>query len=1162
MAVVAMEEKVVELRPVRLLISMTLMMISAALALYAQNTAQINGTVTDPSGAVVTTATVMAVNESTGIQATAKTNGNGAYSVPLLQPGTYRVKIEAPGFKTVERSPVTLVVAQTAQLNFGLELGTSSQSVSVTDTAPLLDTSSGAIGGVVTPEKVENLPMLGRNSNALMTLVPGVRATRATTVNPVLESHYQFFSINGSRPNQSQFMLDGGNNTNLTFNGPEYSPQVEEVQEFRIQTSNFSAEYANSGGGVINVASKGGTNEFHGSLFEYFRNDVLAANDFFSNRSGKARPMLRYNQFGGTVGGPIIKNRTFFFFAYEGLREEVPTVVTTSVPTALQRMGNFSQTYGSNGQLVSIYDPTTTRTDPANPGAYLRTQFPNNIIPANRLDPVAMNIESYYPAPTSAGDPNTHLNNFIFSGPSTRYTDDFSGRVDHQLNATTTLMGRFSRSNLSNWTNPATFGSGNIASPGYVTKPQHHPYALGKVTKTFSPTLFGEFVFSWARWYYESFGLSNGFDPTSLGFPASLAANSPALGFPSISPGEMSGLGSYYNEHDVSDRYEGKANMSKMFGKHTIKFGGMYGYGKYTTRVFDNSTGAYSFSTAFTQGPNPLVSSPTAGFGYASFLLGAMSGGTQNVTDINADYHAPYYGAYLQDDYKITSRLTLNLGLRWEFESPRIEALNRASNFDYNDASVLSNGTGVRGGLLFPGVNGVSQNNWNPNWKNFAPRFGFAYALNNSTVFRGGYGIFYSNSWGNGRNSNAMPQMGFVCSTTSPATLNNGLTPYATLSNPFPSGFCNATGSADGLLTNLGQTLYVLDRNAPQPYVQTWNFDIQRTLPGSVLIDAAYSGSRGVHLMGILERDQLNPAYFSLGSQLNSQVANPFYGAITQGSLAAPQIALGQSLLPYPQFLGVSTRNANYGESSYNALLVRAERRLAKGFSISAAYTLSKELDDMVPTVQGFPGESFAGGGLQNFYDLHNERALVSWDTPQTLVISYVYELPFGVGKAFANRGGLLDKIVGGWQVNGNTTFQSGFPLQITGGSSSGSLAGTQRPNWNGKNPTLSGAVTDRLFQYFDTSDFSFNAPFTFGNAPRLMPNLRSAGIDNFDISLFKNTRVGDRFQVQFRAEAFNVFNRVQFDVPNTNINSTAFGVISNQQNVPRNIQLGLRLLF
>ena len=379
---------------------------------------------------------------------------------------------------------------------------------------------------------------------------------------------------------------------------------------------------------------------------------------------------------------------------------------------------------------------------------------------------------------------------------------------------------------------------------------------------------------------------------------------------------------------------------------------------------------------------------------------------------------------------------------------------------------------------------------------------------------------------------------------------------------PFPTGFCSATGSKAGLLTNLGQALFILDRNAPQPYVQTWNFDIQRRLPWHTLRDIAYSGSRGIHLMGILEWDQLAPQYLGLGARLNSQVPNPYYGVITQGQLATPTITLGQSLRPYPQFLGVSSRNANYGNSSYNAMLLRVERRLSKGFSILAAYTWSKEIDNMIPSVNGFPGESFAGSAPQNYYNLGNERALASWDTPQTLVISYVYELPFGPGKSFFNQGGALGKLIGGWQINGNTTFQTGPPLQIKGGTGSGTFAGTQRPDWNGQNPSLSGSVSNRLSQYFTTSDFSFNAPFTFGTTPRLMPNLRGPGVDNFDVSLFKNTDLTEKLKLQFRAEAFNVFNRVQFGIPNVNINSNAFGVISSQQNSPRNLQLGLRLLF
>ena len=463
---------------------------------------------------------------------------------------------------------------------------------------------------------------------------------------------------------------------------------------------------------------------------------------------------------------------------------------------------------------------------------------------------------------------------------------------------------------------------------------------------------------------------------------------------------------------------------------------------------------------------------------------------------------------------------------------------------------------------MFPGIGGVSTGNWDSHPVNFAPRFGFAYNLKDATMFRGGYGIFYSNSWGNGRNNNAMPQTGFTCSTPVANTLDNGLTPYAVLSNPFPTGFCTATGSSAGLLTNLGQSLYFLDRNAHQPYVQTWNFDIQRKLPWNTVGEVAYSGSHGIHLMGIQEWDQLAPQYMSLGSQLNSSVTNPFYGIIQQGALSTPTITLGQLLRPYPQFLGVSSRNANYGNSIYHALLARVEHRMSNGMSIMAAYTLSKEIDDMIPSVNGFPGESFSGAPPQNFYNLRGERALASWDTPQTLVLSYVYEFPIGPGKPLFNQGGLVGKIIGGWQINGNTTFQSGFPLQVTGGNNNGTNAGTGRPNWDGTKPTLSGAVQDRLLKYFNTAAFSFNAPFAFGNTPRMMPDLRSPGVNNFDVSLFKNTRIHERYQLQFRAESFNTFNRVQFGVPNSSINSTAFGVISSQQNSPRNLQLGLRLLF
>ena len=339
--------------------------------LHAQVTAQIAGTISDSQNAVVVGASVVVTSEETGIARTAITNALGSYTVPFLQPGSYKVDVSAPGFRSASRGSIHLQVAQTATIDFNLKIGSNVETVQVSDAPPLLDVSNDAIGGVVEPAQVENLPMLGRNSNALMVLEPGVVSTRQTTDNPVLESHYQFFSINGSRPDQSKFTLDGGNDTNLAFNGPEYTPQVEEVQEYRIETSNFGAETGNAAGGIINIATKAGTNEFHGSLFEYLRNDDFSANDFFSNRAGSPRPMLRYNQFGGTIGGPIIRKRLFFFFAYEGLRQKTPDVVTTSVPTDLERSGDFSQLYNSAGQLITIYDPATTVPDPNNPGQYI-----------------------------------------------------------------------------------------------------------------------------------------------------------------------------------------------------------------------------------------------------------------------------------------------------------------------------------------------------------------------------------------------------------------------------------------------------------------------------------------------------------------------------------------------------------------------------------------------------------------------------------------------------------------------------------------------------------------------------------------------------------------------------------------------------------------------
>jgi hypothetical protein len=431
-------------------------------------------------------------------------------------------------------------------------------------------------------------------------------------------------------------------------------------------------------------------------------------------------------------------------------------------------------------------------------------------------------------------------------------------------------------------------------------------------------------------------------------------------------------------------------------------------------------------------------------------------------------------------------------------------------------------------------------------------------------VIRTGFGIFYGNSYGGAANYNQLANFGFACSTPVNASIDGGLTPAASYSDPFPNGFCTQNTSSLGLLSNLGENIAAVNRDHQVPKTVSWSFDIQQKLPKDVLFNVTYAGNRGLNLIGFRELNQLAPEHLALGTQLNASVPNPFYGVIKIGPLSAPTITRGQLLRPYPQFQTVTGAIDTYGASTYHALYVKMERRFANGFSLLGSYTYSKIIDDVVGGQTGFAGEGFVRGDLQNFYNTRGERSVASYNTPQTLVISYVYELPFGPGKALANQGGALGAIVGGWQVNGSTLFQSGSPLQVTGGNSNGSMAGTGRPNWNGQNPTISGQdmSNEGRVRYFDTSAFSLNAPFTFGNAPRIMPNLYGPGAANFDISLFKNAKIRERYRLQFRAEAFNAFNRVQFGNPNTTITSPQFGRITTQANLPRDFQLALRLLF
>ncbi|MCY4597468.1 MAG: TonB-dependent receptor [Bryobacterales bacterium] len=1126
----------------------------------AQATSQIEGTITDQTGAVVPSADISLENEETGIRRQTESGEDGSYLFPLLDPGRYRIVVRAEGFNPIGRTGLQLQVAQSATIDFAVSVGTVEEVVNVTETAPLLDTSSNAIGGVVTVEKIDNLPAKGRNPYTFMMLMPGVRITRNTTNSPAISSHWQFFSINGSRPGENAFLLDGGNNSNVGFNSPNYTPQMEAVMELKVQTNNYGAEHANATGGVINVVTKGGTNQFHGSAYEFLRNDKLSANNFFLNRAGRERTALRYNQFGGTVGGPIARNKTFFFFGLESLRIKNPWAFTGTVPTSLQRQGDFSETRDAQAQMIGVFDPLTTREDASNPGAWLRDQFQGNAVPAARFNPVALTASEFYPAPNQAGDANTGNNNYFASRARPNSKNDYSIRADHDLNPETRLMGRYSGSFVNNET-PNEFGVGNVASAQNQFFDQEHSSQVVKLTKMFSPSMFGEFVASGNRFNFLRDAIGNDFDVRELGFPGYLADSSRAQGFPRLAPAGMSALGQTRFVQHAYHRAELKANFTKISGNHTWKFGGLAMGAWLNVRLDIFSTGTYSFGAAFTR-DDPLRASPSSGLGFATFLLG-LPGGTHNPTELHASALNKYVGFYVQDEYRATSRLTLNFGLRYDYETPRTERRNESGNFDFSTPSTLSNGTVINGGVIFPGVDGLPRGHWERDLDNFGPRFGFAYRLANDTVFRGGYGVFFGNSWGSGVNGTGIPQPGFTCSTPVTSSFDGGITPAPglSLSNPFPDGFCAAPRSSLGLLTDLGVGVRFVGRQHPNPYSQHWNFDIQQRLPGDVLWQVGYAGSRAIDIIGTWEWNTLDPQHMSLGSQLNQRVPNPFFGIIERGGLSGPTITRGQSLRPYPQFTGVSDRDAPNGSGIYHSLVTKIERRFAQGFSVVGSYTWSKNIDDSRASRTGFPGDSFVSGALMNYWNRKGERALAVYDTPHILTAGWVFELPFGAGRRFLDRPGALDKILGGWQLNGTYNYTSGAPLAIGGGNTNGAFTGT-RPDWNGQNASLSTNHSKRLDRWFDTSNFSRNEPFTFGNAPRVMPNLRGDSDNSFSISMFKNLKIAERVNLQIRAEAFNAFNRPQFGNPVTSINSTAFGVVRAQSNPPRDVQLALKLLF
>ncbi len=1106
---------------------------------FAQSfTGSILGTVRDSSGAFVPGAAVTVVNAGTNARTQVRSDDSGNYSTQMLQPGLYKVEAAAPGFKRYLQEGVTLQVQQQARVDITLTVGEVTESVMITSNAALLETTSSTIGKVVDNQRIVNLPLNTRNVYALVFLTPGVSGTVGNNYGEMR------YSVNGARARMMDTLIDGVSASHATvtgFSGISVFPSVDAIEEFKVMGANYPAEYGRSMGSVLNVIFKAGSNQIHGSAYEFLRNSVLDANNFFDNRRGAPLSSFKRSQHGGTFSGPIKRNKTFFMTSYEGLRERRAATTIFTVPTALERAGNFSRTFAANGNLIQVYNPFSTRSNGT--GGFVRDPLAGNLIPLDRMDPVAVNALKYFPLPNTPGNATTNQNNFANQGSAGTNLDQWDVRIDHNITERQRFFARYSR-RFTESVPAAFFPKETTIAEGRVIESDSVHGAVADYTNTISPTMIFNARLGLARTLYVYANQGLGFSPSTLGFPKSIDQILDVQMFPRIAPSGYVSLGGNGNRYNAFNSNTALANLTKISGKHTMKAGFEGRLHRVNVAEFDNQ-GVFGFSATMTQGPNPNAASATAGNSLASMLFGTGSSGNNLIQNFKNVSTQNYYVAwYFQDDWRITNKLTLNLGVRYDFDTPRTERFNRTNYFDPAIASPLGNG--ARGGLVFVGVNGADRHQYIWDLNNFAPRIGLAYQVDRKTVLRAGYGNVYGQS-----HQAAHGTIGTTGWRLDNLWVNSldGVTPYNLLRDPYPSGFRPLPGAADGLLTGTGGDLEAVIRETPSPLAMQWNFTLQRELPGQMVLESAYVGTRGLQLHSGVALNQLTPDKLALGSQLNQLVDNPFFGKISSGALAAQKVSRGQLLRPFPQFAAIGIVNVAGASSSYHSWQSTISKRFSKGLTFEGSYTWSKLIEN--------------GTSHQNSYDILASRGLSDLDIAHRLVFSWVYQLPFGRGRQFGsgvNR--LTDTLLGGWQVNGFANFQNGTPLSISASNTAGLFGSNTRPNNNGTSAKLSGKVDERLNAYFDRSVFSQPAPFTFGNLGVRLPDVRNDGVRNFDISLFKDFKIVERLRVQLRSEFLNAFNTPRFGSPNTSVTSSSFGVISSQANAPRQIQFGLKILW
>jgi len=1128
----------------------------------------ITGTVHDPSGAVLPGVTIKSTNTATSTQRNTTTDTNGDYRFVDLIPGNYRLDFEIASFKHLSRPNVRVEVQSIARIDAVLEIGSTSSTVEVNEAPPMLQTETASLGHVI--EQPQNMPLNGRNVLALTTLIPGVVAQGQAGVNPsnVNNTSRGNFQIDGGLANTNAEFIDGAPVNVNYISMLALVPTQDAIQEFQVQSNSLSSEFGRYSGGVINLTTRSGSNQFHGAVYEYLRNEILNANTYFSKRANLPVPPYKQNQYGARLGGPILRDKLFFFGSWEGYRQRQAGTNTATIPLPAFVQGDFSNLKDSNGNTIPIYDPLTTCGTLTNPACatdangnpiYTRQAFPGNKIPSNRLDPTAVLLAPMiWQAPNQ---PGLLTNNYVRNFPQGANNQQYNGRIDWNVSAKQRFFGRYTY-----WpVERLAIEPLGLPTQGPITE-HVHQFVFGD-TYTINPTTIADLRVSYLRYTFFQQMVSLGMDLTKIGWPASYN-NLPnhTMPFPVISGysgfdgSQVSIIG------DKNNLYSMAGSLSKFVNKHNFKMGFDLRRLEFWYTQTNYSSGQFSFDRGFTA-LNPQNPGST-GNSFASYMLGNGSGGSVWI-NIPAYGIEQYYAIYLNDDYRVTPRLTMNLGMRWDFPVGWSERQDRNVVLLPNAASPLGAQTGLplQGKMaLVNSSDWPSRNSYANRHNLFGPRFGINYQMMKDTVLRAGFGISFLPL---SSNLSTAPSSSPVMSnyTSWVSTLDGGLTPNATLNSPFPTGFLLPLGHNPAFQTQLyGQSVGGVTPKSSQGYYEQWNVAIERSISPQTSLEVAYAGSAGVKVPFNVAMDELPDQYLSMGAQLQQQVANPFYGYITSGALAGPKIQRGQLLRPFPQYTAVTGRSSAEGHTVYHALQAKFQRRFGSAGTLLGAYTWSKLISNaetLTPWNEGNVGNSV--GSPQDYNNLGAERSVSANDVPQNLVISYTYGLPFGNGRALLGGAqGIGNSIISGWNVGGITSFRSGLPLAITDAvNNSFAYGGSQRPNLvPGCAIARSGSGTSRLSQWFNTSCFTQPAPFTFGNAPRELAGVRSSGTNNWDVFFSKTTHLHENLGLEFRAELFNLFDRVQFSEAGQSFGAGNFGLVSGQQNNPRLVQFALRLEF